>query len=311
MADRKIQEFPADPSTLFGAAKPFRFEVMWHSLTMAFGPVPSEFPSPAKPEPDSVLNAPVLREVTAGRQDREFETVLQRVTTLRAPSPQVTPPEPQATIGFPQFNGPSESRRVTSVVGAVVCVALGAAVTLWIREASAPKPEAAVAATDMGSGGWVAEWASDMSGSARGRQLSLYRPSTSMSDYRLEFLGSIQRRSLGCVFRVVDSNNYYAVKLVEGRLGTPLSISRFAVIRGVERLHVERTLALITGVDTRLKVRLEAKGPRFTVWVQNQVVEDWEDDRLKTGGIGFLNERQESGEVQSVQISFPTGGTGQ
>jgi hypothetical protein len=53
-----------------------------------------------------------------------------------------------------------------------------------------------------------------------------------------------------------------------------------------------------------LKVRLEARGPRFTVHVQNQVVEDWEDDRLKTGGLGFLNEREERGQVQSVQIAF-------
>jgi hypothetical protein len=37
-------------------------------------------------------------------------------------------------------------------------------------------------------------------------------------------------------------------------------------------------------------------------------VEDWEDDRLKSGGLGFLNEREERGQVQSIQISFPKGG---
>ncbi len=217
--------------------------------------------------------------------------------------------EPEAAIAFPQFKGPTESRRVTTVVGAVLCLALGASITLWIRDSGGPKAETAAATTDMGGGGWIAEWASDKSGSARGRQLSLYRPSTAMSDYRLEFLGSIQRRSLGCVFRAVDSNNYYAFKLIAGRLGTPLSISHFAVIDGVEERHIERTLSLTTGIDTRLKVRLDVKGPTFTVWVQNQVVEDWQDDRLKSGGVGFLNEREESGEVQSVQISFPAGGT--
>jgi hypothetical protein len=58
-----------------------------------------------------------------------------------------------------------------------------------------------------------------------------------------------------------------------------------------------------------LKIRLDARGPRFTVTVQNQVVEDWEDDRLTKGGLGFLNEREELGEVQSIQIAFPKGRT--
>jgi hypothetical protein len=53
---------------------------------------------------------------------------------------------------------------------------------------------------------------------------------------------------------------------------------------------------------------LEARGGRFTVYVQNQVVEDWEDDRLKAGSVGFLNEREERGKVESIRISFLRGG---
>jgi hypothetical protein len=56
-----------------------------------------------------------------------------------------------------------------------------------------------------------------------------------------------------------------------------------------------------------IRVRVDAAGPRFTFYVQNQIVEDWEDDRLRTGGVGFINEREERGEVSSVQISFPKG----
>jgi hypothetical protein len=41
--------------------------------------------------------------------------------------------------------------------------------------------------------------------------------------------------------------------------------------------------------------------------LRNQVVEDWQDDRLKSGGVGFLNEREERGKVSSIQISFPKG----
>ena len=59
------------------------------------------------------------------------------------------------------------------------------------------------------------------------------------------------------------------------------------------------------------KIRQEARGTKFTIYVQNQIVEDWHDDRLKTGGVGFLNEREERGQVGSIQISFLKGGVGQ
>ena len=96
-------------------------------------------------------------------------------------------------------------------------------------------------------------------------------------------------------------------KLELARPGSsPLTVTHFAVIAGIEGPHVQRVLAHEPG--SALKVRLDAKGPRFTVYLQNQVVEDWEDDRLKTGAVGFLNEREEQGQVRSIQISFPKGG---
>lgn len=157
----------------------------------------------------------------------------------------------------------------------------------------------------------MSEWASDAAGSARGRQLSLYRPSMSMSDYRFEFIGRIERRSLGWVFRAADSSNYYGAKVEAPYPGSgPLTISRFAVIRGVQGPLIQRTLSLAPGVGA-MKVRLDARGPRFTVSVQNQVVDDWEDDRLRAGALGFLNEREERGQVGSIQISFPKSGVHQ
>ena len=161
---------------------------------------------------------------------------------------------------------------------------------------------------DMGGAGWVTEWASDRTGSIRGRQISLYRPSKAMSDYRLEFTGRIERKSFGWVFRAVDSKNYYVGKLEALGPGptSPMALTRFAVIGGIEGPHVQRVLA--HSPSDSLKVKLEARGSRFTVFVQNQVVEDWQDDRLKAGSVGFLNEREERGKVDSIQISFLRGG---
>jgi hypothetical protein len=181
----------------------------------------------------------------------------------------------------------------------LVTLVLGAARRM---ERSSPN-ETPAATIDMGETGWVAEWVSDAHGSARGRQLSLYRPSLPMSDYRLVFSGRIERKSLGWVFRTTDARNYYVAKLQASQPGGPLTLVRYGVVRGVEGSHIQVELPHVSSAGA-LKVRLDAKRSRFTIYVQNQVVADWEDDRLKTGGVGFLSEREERGHVESVQISF-------
>jgi hypothetical protein len=44
-------------------------------------------------------------------------------------------------------------------------------------------------------------------------------------------------------------------------------------------------------VDTMYKVRFDAVGDHFTTWVQDQKVDDWTDERFKTGGVGLYSDR--------------------
>ena len=46
-------------------------------------------------------------------------------------------------------------------------------------------------------------------------------------------------------------------------------------------------------IDTLYRIRFDAVGDRFTTYVQDQKVDEWSDDRLKTGGIGLYSERGE------------------
>jgi hypothetical protein len=205
---------------------------------------------------------------------------------------------------FAAADSPGTRNRLLLIAGAPLLIAVCAAGFFWNGNSTRAGKPAAVT-VEMGSAGWITEWASDRIGSARGRQISLYRPSMKMSDYRLEFTGRIERRGLAWVFRAVDSRNYYVGKLEAATPTSPLTIAHFAVINGAEGPHVQRVLAH-PGAEP-WKIRLEARGPRFTVYLQNQVVEDWQDGRLKFGGVGFINERDERGQVGSIQISFPGG----
>jgi hypothetical protein len=302
MADPGMQAFPASSEILSGAPIPFRFEITWRSLT-----------DPLRPTSfDPSRSAVARRAPTPDSEAREWEMVLPRMQ--RPAAIELATPPPSGQLAAPQFTMAAESprsRRWIGLAGPVLLFVAGIAGYQLLRHDKSSDQTTVVSGSEMGGAGWITEWASDSAGSARGRQIALYRPSISMSDYRLQFLGRIEQRSLGWVFRAADSSNYYAAKLEADPGASALTLTRFAVIGGFEGLHIQRTLRLDPGAAEMLKIALEARGPRFTISVQNQVVDDWEDDRLTSGGLGFLNEREERGEVQSVQMAFPKGGTRQ
>ena len=86
----------------------------------------------------------------------------------------------------------------------------------------------------MGEGGWVEGWAGDPSGVHAGRQITIYRPSLKLSDYRIEFQGNIETQSIGWVFRAADPDNYYALKLstVSSGLSSKVALFKYLVING-------------------------------------------------------------------------------
>ncbi len=154
-----------------------------------------------------------------------------------------------------------------------------------------------------GEQGWVSEWASDASGLRHGRQLTLYRPSTGLSDYQMQFTGQIESKALGWVFRAADTMNYYGMKIENDKPGS-VQYTRFAVVNGRESSETEKPLPIQARADTAYRVRLEVSGPHFSVYIQGEPVDLWTDNRLKTGALGFMYEAEESSRTSSVRFSF-------
>lgn len=287
----------AGPETRSVTAIPFRFEVTWRSLT--------------RPPESSTLVAPVSdangasfpANVRSTRISQAKETALRFVLKSKVSGPWHAEPAP-TELTAPSFASPANTasipRWTMALAGGLLLVSLAFAMAL--KGGRSPSTEASPEATEMGAAGWVSEWASDPRGSALGRQISLYRPSFGLSNYSLEFTGRIERRSLGWVFRAADTRNYYVGKLQESQSGGRLMLTRFAVVRGVEGRHTRITLPVLASVGA-FKIRLEARRSRFTIYVQNQVADHWQEDQLTTGGVGFINERDERGRVESVRIS--------
>jgi hypothetical protein len=253
-----------------GAAVPFQFELSWRCLT----------------QPESFTETK--------QWDGVLALVKPRVSTLAGPSFALATGAPEGGL----------LHNRTALAGfALLLVTIGFAAVRRIEQPATPAADAPMATVEMGGAGWMTEWVTDSAGSSHGRQISLYRPSLPMSNYRLEFSGRIERKSLGWAFRRVDPRNYYVGKLQVSKPGGPVNLVRYGVVRGIEDSHIQIPLPAVSGAGA-LKVRLDAKGSRFTIYVQNQAVADWEDHRLQKGGVGFLSERGEQGQVESVQISF-------
>ena len=161
----------------------------------------------------------------------------------------------------------------------------------------------------MGEGGWVEGWGGDPTGLHVGRQITIYRPSLKLSDYRLEFQASIDAKSVGWVFRAADPNNYYAMKLmtVSSGLSSKVALFKYLVANGKQTQVGRVPIDLAVHPDTVFGVRLDVRGPQFTTYIQGQQVDSWTDDQLKIGGAGFLNEREERGKVKSVSIRYLSG----
>lgn len=148
-------------------------------------------------------------------------------------------------------------------------------------------------------------WSYDAAGFVRPGPLAIFKPTVDLTDYRLEFLGEIDQKALGWVFRAQDLDNYYAVKFVVVKPGPlPLiHIVRYAVIHGKEGTRVEKPLPLTVLPDMLYRIQVNAQGGDFTIMAQGQVVDFWSDSRLARGGVGFFCNRGERARLRWVEVS--------
>lgn len=148
-------------------------------------------------------------------------------------------------------------------------------------------------------------WSYDATGFVRPGPLAIFKPTVDLTDYRLEFLGEIDQKAMGWVFRAQDLNNYYAMKFVVVKPGPLplLHIVRYAVIRGNEGPRVEKPLPLTVRADMIYRIQVNAQGGDFTILAQGQVVDFWSDYRLARGGVGFFCNRGESARLRWVEVS--------
>jgi len=151
----------------------------------------------------------------------------------------------------------------------------------------------------------VKTWAYDREGFIRPGRLVLYKPSREMKDYKLVFLTQIERKGLNYVFRAVDEQNYYGMKLAVTEPGPrPLvALVRYTVIDGKRESRGETPLQVMMHNNRPYRVEVDVKGNQFLTSIEGQVVDSWSDNRLKSGGVGFFTESSEKARLYWMKVT--------
>ena len=157
----------------------------------------------------------------------------------------------------------------------------------------------------IGGGGWATNWG-NMEPVNKGKNISLFRPTINMPDYRIEFRGQVENKALGWVFRAKDPKNYYVMKIemIKRGLNPVFALVKYAVINGKENTHTQIMLEGDYRQDNVWRVRQDVRGNKFTTYVQDKLADYWTDDEIKTGGAGFYNDKGEFGQIKLSTFSY-------
>jgi hypothetical protein len=196
---------------------------------------------------------------------------------------------PELRLQSPRDSGALLTRQIVAATAGVAALVAGIFIFASNQNGSDSKPVAEAAAV---SGEWIPNFATD---TRLQRKVSMLRSSMGLSDYRLEFEGSIQIKGLSWVYRAQDPKNYYVSTIELERPGQDPAfvVAHYAVINGIAQPRAEVPLRVALPLGGHYKIRFEAAGDRFITWVQDQKADEWIDARLKTGGAGLYREGAE------------------
>jgi hypothetical protein len=153
--------------------------------------------------------------------------------------------------------------------------------------------------------GWVPGWSHHPDGYVRLGQLALFQPTSTLTDYRLEFFGQVEDRGMGWAVRARDPRNYYAMKLrvLAGGLRPVLEMIYYPVVGGKPGHQVKVPLpAVMIHGNTPYHVGVKVSGKRLTASVEGQEVDSWTDEVEPSGAVGFFAEPGERARLYWMKV---------
>ncbi len=140
--------------------------------------------------------------------------------------------------------------------------------------------------------------------SAAAPVLRIWKRSTALQNYQMEFSGEIEKKSLSWAFRASNEKNYYATKILITKPG-PLpnaGLVRYAMVDGRESDRVQLPLPLTLERGSHYRVRVSVQDDHFITFLNGQVISSWSDKRLLRGGVGFFEDADDPPKVAWINL---------
>jgi len=155
-------------------------------------------------------------------------------------------------------------------------------------------------------------WSFDASGLVIPGDLSFFKPSMQLTDYDLETWAEIVNKGFGLVFRAAGPRSYHALKFTAPDAGATASLAgeRYTVIDGKTSARHPIHGPIPVRKDQPCRIRLQARGDTFTLYIDGKLIDYWLDSRLKSGGVGLFCGPGERARIMWMRVSHQTDLTG-
>ena len=174
------------------------------------------------------------------------------------------------------------------------------------------KPRVEVHFEEQFAGGWdnwvggVQDWLVDVAGVRTG-SMALFMPTLDLTDYELEFLGRIDAKTINWVVRATNLDNHVHCTITL-REGNQLEFSRQAVISGTAQEPVVSATLIPGKKRSALTIHTSVSGDNFAVQVDGNNIDSWTEDRLPSGGVGFVGTPDDRARLYWVKVSSQSTG---
>jgi hypothetical protein len=182
----------------------------------------------------------------------------------------------------------------------------------WVRQAIANRAALRIAENfhgmenwDRGPQGDAAGWSRHPDGYMSTGALALFRPTLKFTNYRLEFFGQIESKSIGWTVRATDARNYHAMKLTVAEAGIRpfVALVHYDVVDGKSGRPTRTPLNVMVHNNQPMQLAVDVRGNRLVTSIDGEEVDSFLDDTLLAGGVGFFSEAGERARLYWMRVS--------
>jgi hypothetical protein len=162
-----------------------------------------------------------------------------------------------------------------------------------------------MAAWGVPSQSWAPGWARHAEGYVTPGKLALFQPTLGYTDYRLEFFGQIESKSLNWAVRASDDANYYAMKFsaVGPARHAVMTMIHYPVVAGKKGPRTATPLNFALLEHTPYHVAVDVRGDQVTTSIEGRQIDTFVDRTLARGGVGFFAEAGEQARLYWIKVS--------